>query len=72
VEVEREIAEYVENLASCYVRFIQKRARRGCVTGAVRSLEVREFNQFHGRLGIASIEVTLGILTCRQVKLGRR
>jgi hypothetical protein len=65
MEIQREVAENLEDFAGGYVRFIQKRARRRCVTGAVRSLEVRKLDELDRRLGVASIEVTLSIYARR-------
>jgi hypothetical protein len=72
MEVQREVAENVEDLASGYVRFIQKRARLYRMTGAIRSLKVREFDKLHRGVGITSIEVALGVHACRQVAAGNR
>jgi hypothetical protein len=72
MEIQREVSENVEDFASGYVRFIQKRARLYRMTGAVRSLEVRKFGKLHCGFGITSIEVTLSIHACRQVAAGDR
>ena len=47
MEIQREVAENRQNLAGSNVGFIQKRARLYNMTGAVRSLEVRVFDQLH-------------------------
>jgi hypothetical protein len=55
------VAINLNNFASGYVRFIQKRARLLFVTGAERSLEVRKIDQFHRRFRIAAVEVAVGV-----------
>jgi hypothetical protein len=58
---QREVAINLNNFASGYVRFIQKRARLLFVTGAERSLEVRKIDQLHRRFWISAIEVAVGV-----------
>jgi hypothetical protein len=69
MEIQREVTEYGKNLTLGNVGFIQKPARLSDVTGAVRSLEVRVFDQLHRRLRVAAIEVAIGVHTDGQVQL---
>ena len=72
MEFQREVTENGKNFTLGNVRFIQKRARLDDVTGAVRSLEVRVFDQLHRCLGVAAVEVAIGIHTDGEVDLGGR
>jgi len=72
VNVQREVAEDVDDLTSDTVRFIQKRLRLQSMTGAERSLEVRKIYQTDRRIRVAAVEVAFRVhtdLQARQLRL---